>query len=88
MELTEDEKYRKQCGHYNRNTLLPNEFEWTCISCGINLIKRKHDSLKFNEKKINFINRLKFAEHKIFCIDVYKIYEGDDSDKIYEVLSI
>ena len=38
---------------------------------------------------MNFINRLKFAEVKIFsiCVDVYKFYEGDDFDKIYEVLS-
>ena len=30
------------------------------------------------------------AEQKIFCIciDVYKIYEGDDYDKIFEVLSM
>ena len=37
------------------------------------------NSLKYNEKKINFINRLKNA-------DVYKIYEADDFDKIYRVL--
>ena len=45
-------------------------------------------SLKYNKKK-NFINRLNYAEQKIFCIciDVYKIYEGSDYDKIYEVLS-
>ena len=32
---------------------------------------------------------MKYAEQKIFCIciDLYKIYEGDDYDKIYEVLS-
>ena len=46
-------------------------------------------SLKYKEKKINFINRLKYAEVKRFCvcIDVYKIYEGDDYYKTYEVLS-
>ena len=35
------------------------------------------------------MNRLKYAEHKIFwiCEEVYKIYEGDDYDKICEVLS-
>ena len=44
---------------------------------------------KIKRKKINFINRLKYAEQKIFCIciDVYKIYEGDDYDKIYKVFS-
>ena len=32
---------------------------------------------------------MKSAEEKIFCIrvDVYKIYEGNEFDKIYEVLS-
>ena len=32
---------------------------------------------------------MKYAEQKIFCIciDVYKTYEGDDYDEIYEVLS-
>ena len=47
------------------------------------------NSLKYKEKKINFINRLKYAEVKIFsiCIDLYKIYEGDDFDEIYKVLS-
>ena len=45
--------------------------------------------LKYKEKKINFINRLKYAEQKIFCIciDVYKIYEDDDYDGIYKILS-
>ena len=35
------------------------------------------------------MNRLKFAEQKIFCIctDVYKIYEGNDYDEIYKILS-
>ena len=32
---------------------------------------------------------MKYAEVKIFsiCVDVYKIYEGDDYDEIYKVLS-
>ena len=32
---------------------------------------------------------MKYAEVKIFsiCVDVYKIYEGDDFDEIYKVLS-
>ena len=47
------------------------------------------NSLKYNEKKINYINRLKYAEAKYFSlrVDAYKTYEGDDFDKIYEVLS-
>ena len=92
MELTEDEiiqKYAKNCGHCNRNTLLPYSYEGTCFSCGYNVSKRKHELSKIQRKRINFINRLKFAEVKIFsiCVDLYKIYEGDDYDKICKVLS-
>ena len=93
MELTEDEiikNYGKNCGHCKQNALLPYEYEWTCFSCNYNIIKRKYELNKIQRKKINFINRLKYAEQKIFCIciDVYKIYEGDDSDEIYKNLSI
>ena len=51
--------------------------------------KRKHELSESSKKKINFVNRLQYAEHKIFCIcvDVYKLYEGDCYDKIFEVLS-
>ena len=92
MELTEDEiiqKYSKKCLHCNRNMLLPYDYEWTCISCGFNINKHKHELSKIQRKKINFINRLKYAEQKIFCIciDVYKIYEGNDYDDIHKVLS-
>ena len=92
MELTEDEitqKYGKNCGHCNRKTLLPYEYEWTCFSCGYNVNKRKHELSKIQRRKTNFINRLKYAEVKIIsiCIDVYKIYEGDDFNEIYKVLS-
>ena len=92
MELTEDEiiqKYGKPCGHCNRNTLLPYEYEFTCFSCGYIVNKRKNELSKIQRKKINFINRLKYAEVKRFsiCVDVYENYEGDDFDEIYEVLS-
>ena len=92
MELTEDEiieKYGKMCLHCNRNTLLPYEYEWTCFSCNYVVSKRKNELSKIQRKKINFINRLKYAEVKIssICVDLYKICEGDDYDKIYEVLS-
>ena len=91
MEMTEDqiiEKYAKRCGHCNRNTLLPYEHEFTRKACGYNVRKRKHELSKIQRKKINIINRLKYVEVKIFsiCVDVYKIYEDDDFDKIYEVL--
>ena len=54
MELTEDEfiqKYRKHCGHCDQNTLLPYELEWTCVSWGYNVIKRKHKLSKIQRKK-------------------------------------
>ena len=90
MELTKDEiieKYGKKCLHCNRNCLLPDEYEFTCLACGYNVIKRKHELSKLQRKKINFINRLKYAEVKIFsiCIDLYIIYGGDDYDKVYKV---
>ena len=67
MNLSEDEiikKYAKQFGHCNRNTLLPYEDEWSCISCGFNLIERIHELSKIHRKKINFMNILKYAEQK------------------------
>ena len=42
MELSENEikqKYAKQCGRCGQNTLLPYEHDWTCVSCGYNVIK-------------------------------------------------
>ena len=92
MILTEDEiiqKYGKHCGHCNRNTLLPYEYEYTCFVCGYNVNKRKNELSKIQRKKINFINRLKYAEQKIFCIciDVYKIYEDNDYNEIIKILS-
>ena len=92
MELSEDEiiqKNAKNWGRCKRNTLRPYEYEITCFSCGLNVNKRKHELSKIQRKKINFINRLKYAEVKIFsiCVEVYKTFEGDDFDKKYEVLS-
>ena len=92
MNLSEDEiiqKYSKNCGHCNRNTLLPYEYEWSCFSCNYVVSKRKHQLSKIQRKKINFINRLKYAEQGIFCIcvDVYRVYEGNDNDEIDKVLS-
>ena len=92
MELTEDEiiqKYAKNCQHCNRNALLPYEYEWSCFSCNYIASKRKNELSKIQRRKINFINRLKYAEVKIFsiCVDLYKIYDGDDFNVIYKVLS-
>ena len=49
MQLTENEikrKYAKNCGHCSRNTLSPNEYEFTCSSCGYIVNKRKHELSK------------------------------------------
>ena len=54
MELTEDEiiqKNGKHCGHCNRNTLLPHKYEYSCFSCGFNVIKRKRELSKIQRKK-------------------------------------
>ena len=92
MKLSEDginEKHGKQRGHCNRNTFLPYQYQWTCFSSNYNVIKRKQELSKKQRKKTNFINRIKHAELKIFCIcvDVYKNFERAVFDKIYEVLS-
>ena len=65
--------------------LLP--YKRTCFGCGYNVIKRKNELSKSSKKKRIFINRIKYAELKIFCIcvDVYKKYEGDDYDKINKI---
>ena len=90
MQLSEDEKVRKfgkKRGHCIRNTLLRYEYEGTCIGCGYKIIKRKHELSKNSEK--TFFKRLKYAEHKLFCIcvDVYKNYKADVFDKMFELLS-
>ena len=54
MQLTDDENVKKHgtlCKHCNRKTLLPYEIEWICISCGCNVIKRKHELFKTSRKK-------------------------------------
>ena len=49
-----------------KNTLLPGEDEHFCVSFGYSIIKRKLELTKIQRKKINFINRLKDADQKIF----------------------
>ena len=64
MELTKDEineKYGKQCRHCNRGTLLPYQYEFTCIVCGYNVNKRKHELSKIQRKKINFYKPIKIC---------------------------
>ena len=54
MDLTEDEiieKYGRHCGHCNQNTILPYEYEWTCLLCGYNVNKSKNELSKIQRKK-------------------------------------
>ena len=54
MELNEDEiiqKYGKRCWPCNRNTLLSYDYEFTCLSCGYNVNKRKHELSKIQRKE-------------------------------------
>ena len=52
--------------------LLPYEYERSCLGCGYNVVKRKHELSKIQRKKMNIISRLKYAEVKIFsiCVDL------------------
>ena len=55
MELTENqiiEKNAKDCGHCDRNTLLPYEYEFACFSYGYNVNKRKHELSKIKRKNV------------------------------------
>ena len=55
MELTQDEnieKYAKNFGHCKRNTLPPYEYEFSCVSCGFNVNKRKNELSKIQRKTI------------------------------------
>ena len=38
----------------SRKTLLPYGYEFTCFTCGYNVIKRKHDLSKIQRKKNKF----------------------------------
>ena len=91
MELTENrniEKYAKQWTHCLRNTLLSYEYEWTCFQVTILLWNEKMNFANINGKKI-IVNRLKIAQKDSIwvCIDVYRICERYDNDKLCEGLS-
>ena len=64
--MTENEiiqRFAKQCWHCTQNTPIPYGYECGCNSCGYNTLTRKNwTQWKFKEKKIHFINRLKYAE--------------------------
>ena len=48
------EKYPKEVMHCLRNTSLPYEYEWTCLSCGYNVIEGIIQFTKIQRGKISF----------------------------------
>ena len=66
MELVEDEILQKNGNYCLENaqcSLLPYEYEHTCIARDYNVIIQK----KQTYKKLNFIKRLIFARQKLIC---------------------
>ena len=56
MELIKDEiieNYAKHCRKCRKNTSLQYEDEYNCVSCGYNILKRKHELTKIQRKKIS-----------------------------------
>ena len=55
----------------------------------VDITKKRKQELSKIQKKINCINRIKYAEGKKLCIctEVYQLYEGSKYNKIYEFLS-
>ena len=92
MELSEDQilqKYAKQCPSCNKNGLLPYQYEWSCQFCIYNIIKQNHELTLTQRKRLTFSLRLKYAGKKINCIcfDVIQLYNGENYDKMLDVLS-
>ena len=71
-----------------RSTLVPYENEFTSISSVYNEINRRKENTKSHREKLDFINRLKYAQKKILCIsiDVYKLFEGNDFNGNLDVI--
>ena len=86
MELVEDqriESYANRCLYCTRNTLLPYEYEWTCVACGYNVVRRNNELRESQRKTMNPMNRLKYAENKIIClcIDGSRAFDGGDIER-------
>ena len=67
--------------HLNMNTLV--------FHVDTTLWNEKMNLVKFQGKKQNFVDRLDYAQLKLFCIciAVHKIYEVNDMNEILNVLS-
>ena len=69
MMLAEDEilkKHGKHSLHYTRNTLLPYEYDCTCVACGCIITKKKIELSKISKKNWILL-QVKFCwekEHK------------------------
>ena len=92
MILSDDQilqKYAKQCLSCNRKGLLPYQYEWSCYFCKYNIIKQKHELTLSQRKKLTFASRIKYAEQKLItiAIEIIQIYDGEDYNKMFEVLS-
>ena len=60
----------------------------TCIPCDYNVVRRENELTKIQRKKNKLHQSVEICWKKwCFCIDIYKIYEGDDIHKLFECLS-
>ena len=92
MQLSEAEtiqKYAIPCEHCLKNTCQTYEYEFTCIECGYDENKQKNELGKVSRKRVNFVNRLKDAQHKINCSfkDYIILHEGIDLKEMFEAVS-
>ena len=70
-----------------RNTLLPYDYQLTCLSFEYNVLGQKNELTKFQQK--NNITRLDYAEKrkKLFVSMCKKLYGDDDFKEILNVLT-
>ena len=87
MEINEGEviesKLKNACISYEKTFCLIK------MNYCLHIIKKSREITELQRKKIGFINRLKYAQHKILCIyiDLYKLYEVNDFIQFFDVLS-
>ena len=68
--------------HCLRNAILPDDYEWTCFSCGFNVMKQNNQLTISPGNKLNLFDGIKCSEKKMFvnCTDKSRICEGDDNE--------
>ena len=59
------------------------------LHADVRFLKKIKEISKVSTHKIIFINRLKWAEHRILrvCLDVYQLDEGDKNIEMFKVLT-